>query len=256
MHSLQTIAAFCCLAGYLPRTMADIASELSSVLAAYPNLSDMRQLVNQDPDIINTVFGDNQNLTILVPTNDAFAAFASAHGQDFTSADAEFVANTLSYHILAGALTDANFNSEIATAVPSLLTGELYNNRSSGTNFETAFGPGANGQVVLIERTSDGFILVQASQGHTNLTALDKEWPGGYIQIVDSIFDLPKNCTGTMGGIDGLGTLTGALKDSGAYESLDTMPNVTCLAPDDEAFQNAGNPQTNFNATQVTWLAR
>jgi len=254
--SLRIVAAFCCLAGYVPRVISDTASELSGALAQYPSLSNLRQLVNQQPSLINTLFGTNKNFTVLAPSNEAFTAYASSHGKQLPSAGTDVVTNTLSYHILAGGLTYSNFNSERGLTVPTLLTGELYNNRSSGLNLAAAFGPGANGQVVLIEKTADGYVQVQASQLHVNITSLDKKWSGGYIQLVDKIFDLPKNCTETMEDTEGLDTLYEALEDSGAYGPIDTMSNVTCLGPNNAAFDAAGNPQKNFNTSEMNWMVR
>jgi hypothetical protein len=166
------------------------------------------------------------------------------------------LSNTLSYHILAGGLTYSSFDRPRGLTVPTLLTGELYNNRSSGVNLASSFGPGANGQVVLVQKTSDGYVQVQASRLHVNLTGLDKTWTGGYIQMVDKIFDLPENCTETMEETEGLSTLYDALEDSGAYGPIDTMANVTCLGPNNAAFDEAGNPQKNFNRSETNWMVR
>ncbi|KAK0648150.1 FAS1 domain-containing protein [Cercophora newfieldiana] len=254
--SLRPVAVLCCLAGFIPRVFSDTASDLSAALAQYPSLSNLRQLVNQQPTVINTLFGNNKNFTLLAPSNEAFSSFASSHDRSLPSAEPDLLKNTLSYHILAGGLTYSNFDGPRGITVPTLLTGELYNNRSSGVSLAANFGPGANGQVVLIQKQSDGYVQVQASLLQVNLTALDKQWSGGYIQMVDHVFDLPKNCTETMEDTDGLDALYEALKESGAYGPIDTMPNVTCLGPNDDAFNAAGNPQKNFNTSETNWMVR
>jgi len=254
--SLRAVAVFCCLADYIPRVVSDTATDLSGALAQYPSLSSLRQLVNQQPSLVNALFGNNKNFTLLAPSNEAFSTYASSHDRSLTNAGPDLLKNTLSYHILAGGLTYSNFDSALGITVPTLLTGELYNNRSSGVSLAANFGPGANGQVVLIQKHSDGYVQVQASSLIVNLTSLDKQWTGGYIQMVDKVFDLPKNCTETMEDTKGLGTLYDALKESGAYGPIDTMANVTCLGPNDDAFNAAGNPQKKFNTSETNWMVR
>jgi uncharacterized surface protein with fasciclin (FAS1) repeats len=254
--SLRLVAVFCCLAGDIPRVISDTASDLSGALAQYPSLSTLRQLVNQQPTIINALFGNNKNLTVLAPSNEAFTEYTAKNHQQLASVSTELLSNTLSYHILAGGLPYSRFDTTRGLTVPTLLTGELYNNRSAGVSLAASFGPGANGQVVLIQKNSDGYVQVQASQLRVNLTGLDKQWSGGYIQMVDKIFDLPKNCTETMEDTEGLGTLYDALEDSGAYGPIDTMANVTCLGPNDDAFNEAGNPQKSFNTSETNWMVR
>jgi len=175
------------LCSLAPRVAADPASDLASALAQYPALSNLRSLVNQNPTLVNSIVGNSKNLTVLAPSNEAFSGYATAHdGQALGNATTEFITNTLSYHILAGGLRyDSISESGLGLTVPTLLTGELYNNRSAGPSLAAAFGPGANGQVVYVTKSSDGFLQIQASQEHVNLTALDKSWSGGVVQLVD-----------------------------------------------------------------------
>jgi hypothetical protein len=53
-----------------------------------------------------------------------------------------------------------------------------------------------------------------------------------------------------------LKTLSTSLADTGAYDSIDSARDVTCLAPSNEAFEDAGNPQKKLNKTELTWLIR
>jgi len=79
----------------------------------------------------------------------------------------------------------------------------------------------------------------------------------GIVLLTESrIFDLPKNCTSTMEEEPQLNTLYNLLEDSGAYDSIDTMANVTCLGPNNAAFTSAGNPQASFNSSQLQWMVR
>lgn len=73
---------------------------------------------------------------------------------------------------------------------------------------------------------------------------------------MSSVLQLPRNCTTTIKDQPSLKTLNTALSDTGAYDSIDTTPNVTCLGPSNEAFEAAGNPQHKLNKTELTWLIR
>ncbi len=84
--------------------------------------------------------------------------------------------------------------------VPTLLTGQLYNNRSIGQQLTAAFGTNATGQVVYFQPQLAGSTTKRKRQGvgtdsaqlqaglteTANITALDISWSRGYIQMVDS----------------------------------------------------------------------
>lgn len=59
-----------------------------------------------------------------------------------------------------------------------------------------------------------------------------------------------------MNELGSLKTLSTSLADTGAYDSIDTTRDVTCLGPSNEAFEAAGNPQKKLNKTELTWLIR
>ncbi len=49
-----------------------------------------------------------------------------------------------------------------------------------------------------------------------------------------------------------LNGLDNALNRSGLYPVLDTSPNVTCLAPNNEAFKSAGSPEASLNQSALS----
>jgi uncharacterized surface protein with fasciclin (FAS1) repeats len=56
----------------------------------------------------------------------------------------------------------------------------------------------------------------------------------------DRFLSLPVTCTNTMK-TNGLHSLLGALAQTNLSETLNGVPGVTCLAPNDQAFAQAGN---------------
>jgi transforming growth factor-beta-induced protein len=62
----------------------------------------------------------------------------------------------------------------------------------------------------------------------------------------------PAPCSNTIKGQGNLKGLDTALTNAGLYNALDHTSNVTCLAPSNNAFRAAGNPQTTLNSTDLS----
>jgi transforming growth factor-beta-induced protein len=70
---------------------------------------------------------------------------------------------------------------------------------------------------------------------------------------VTSVLSPPAPCSRTIRTLGStLSGLDDALNKTGLYPTLDHAPNVTCLAPNTNAFTNAGNPQTVLNASELS----
>ncbi|KAK5653718.1 hypothetical protein OQA88_8749 [Cercophora sp. LCS_1] len=250
-----SLQAVFCVAGLAPLAAADAASDLSAALADYPALTGLRDLVQQLPTVVNDIIGNNEQVTILAPSDFALETYTLDHnGTALANASQALITNILQYHILVTDLTSSNFSKGLT--VPTLLEGELYNNRTPGVEFIATYGENAGGQVVYAHQEPDGSYGLQAQLGTVNLTTLNRRWPGGILQMVDRVLDLPQSCTSTMEDQPQLKTLSAALEDSGVYDAIDAMANVTCLGPSDEAFAAAGNPQNSLNKTEFNWLVR
>lgn len=174
-----------CLAALLCPTAADTASDLTAALASDPSLSSMQQLVVQHPTLINDLVKDNTAVTIFVPNNDALQAHTATAGRPLTDTPAALLASILAYHVVAAGLVSASFNSAKGITAPTLLTGEVYNNRTATPELVAAYGTSADGQVVYAEKDDGGYTLQGGQAERINLTVVDRQWRRGYIQIVD-----------------------------------------------------------------------
>ncbi|KAK1753645.1 FAS1 domain-containing protein [Echria macrotheca] len=252
LATLGRIAAFASLAA------ADAASDLSAALSGYPQLNDLRTLVDQLPSVVNTIIGDRGGVTVLAPNDDAFQTYAVTNdGVQLFNASRDFLTNLLSYHILAADVTSSNFSSEKGITTPTLLQGQLYNNRSAGPEFVQTYGKDANGQVVYTRPSGGhGYVLSGGDADNVTLTALNHQWRRGFLHMIDGVLPLPKNCTETMEDQPLLKTLSESLEGTTIYDAIDTLANVTCLAPTSDAFDAAGNPQSKLNTTEYGWLIR
>jgi hypothetical protein len=63
---------------------------------------------------------------------------------------------------------------------------------------------------------------------------------------------LPEHCSATVRN-SGLSSLDNAINRTDIWDDLDNSPHYTCLGPtnQDQAFANAGNPDTNLNVSAL-----
>ncbi|KAK4117967.1 FAS1 domain-containing protein [Parathielavia appendiculata] len=251
----SSIGGFYCLAAFASGVAAAPASDLSAALAGFPSLTSLKSLVDQRPAVFDALLSSHPSVTVLAPDNDAFAKYSSTNGQPLSQAASADLNNILSYHILGAGLTSANFSAARGITIPTLLQGELYNNRSAGAELTQTFGADANGQVVYVQARQHedaGFSLQAGGDADAAiLMALDKTWPGGYLHIVNQVLDLPRNCSNTLEGESSLKTLSESLENTDVYDAIDYASNVTCLAPSNAAFEAAGNPQENLSRSEL-----
>lgn len=106
------------------------AQSLVETLASDPELSTLYSIGSQYPDLV-TVLESLKNVTILAPTNAAFAEWASTSlGKDISTSD-EAVQYLLSYHVL-GAKVPASAFTTTPAFVPTHLTDPAYTSVTGG----------------------------------------------------------------------------------------------------------------------------
>ena len=66
-----------------------------------------------------------------------------------------------------------------------------------------------------------------------------------------SVLIPPAPCSNTIKGQGTLKSLDTALTNANLWDALDHSPNVTCLAPSNDAFQAAGDPQLSLNSSDL-----
>lgn len=128
---------------YLSTILGAVAAQdLVSVLKSQPDLSTLLGALQKIPESTKTVAAAC-NITILAPTNDAFACIPSdsAVGKALAAGDAEAITALISYHVLNGTYKSTDFK-ETPTFANSLLTpaltigGEAVTNVTKGQNAE------------------------------------------------------------------------------------------------------------------------
>jgi len=223
-----------------------------------------------------TTFNSSSKITVLVPSNAAFAQYKAAYGVDISSLPAPELTAILKYQTLNGQYTLANLVGELI--VPTYLTGQQYDNRTAGPGINLiAAGHSANtsqgsssGQVVILKShvnstTSSGGKMAVRQSGlggvtvisglntKVNLTITDGLWDNGVYQIIDQFLTLPESCTSSLlqKNLTGLST---ALNRTDLSSTVDTANNFTCIAPSNDAFLMSGSPQLHANIYNLSQM--
>ncbi|EGC44760.1 conserved hypothetical protein [Histoplasma capsulatum var. duboisii H88] len=244
------------------------AESLVEALSGYPALSQFRSLLLNKPNIARLLTGasdNSQRLTFLVPSDDAFVAYRATNGDleiaDIPDLELEAI---MRYHILSRSLPAAQLLSAPPNrlVIPTDLMEEKYNNRSAGPALDAQNDTGENndGQVVIMSPQSAGSSrkrqqeevdVLSGLHESVTVTLLDGKWDGGLFHMVDGLLTLPRVCTETIESED-LTSLSLALRRTSLGPVLDTLRNVTCIGPTDDAFEQAGNPDENAESGDLT----
>ncbi|KAK1593174.1 fasciclin domain-containing protein [Colletotrichum navitas] len=258
-------------AGSASMSPRQLQQSLSNALSKHADFSAFNQILSNYPRIIDNVTAEADNkITLLVPTNNAIANFLKqSNASDVSQIPVDRVLTMFKYHTLDAPMTAMNFSSSRGITVPTKLQDSLYNLRSPGPALISRYGDGAQGQVLYISRdtisparlrvrqgsssSDDKVANLRAGLGQTaELTTIDGEWDGGYFQSIDTILEPPRPCSTTIRKLsDSLTSLMGALEKTKLWRTLDAKPNVTCLGPSTEAFDQAGNPEKSLGESEL-----
>ena len=102
---------------------------LNSTLSSNSDLSNLTSILSANPALLQAL-GGAQNITILAPSNEAFAQLTNSSGAEALT-NADVVAALLQYHVLNGSYTAAQITNS-SVFVPTLLTNATYSNVTGG----------------------------------------------------------------------------------------------------------------------------
>ncbi|KAK2065461.1 fasciclin domain-containing protein [Colletotrichum caudatum] len=258
-------------AGSASISARQLQQSLSNELSKHADFSTFNKILASYPSIIDNVTAGAENkITLLVPTNKAFVNFIKqSNASDISQMSVDQVLTMFKYHTLDAPMTSKNFSSSKSITVPTKLQDPLYNLRSPGPALISQFGDKAQGQVLYVSRDAINPAKLRVRQGSSSsddkvaslraglgqnaeLTAIDGEWDGGYFQSIDTILEAPRPCSTTIRKLsDSLTSLMGALEKTKLWRTLDAKPNVTCLGPNTNAFDQAGNPEKSLGQQEL-----
>lgn len=183
-------------------------SSLSGVLAT-PGLAQLVQSLSNE-----------RNITILAPSNEAFASVGAEALKSLTSNEGLLTA-ILQYHVLNGTIPSSAITNQ-SQFVPTHLTNKLFTNITGG-------------QVVEAVTTGDNVTFFSGLHSNSSVVQANVNFTGGVIHVIDRLLVLPEVVSETLTTAN-LTSLRGALNDTNLLEAVDTIPDVTIFAPSSEAF--------------------
>lgn len=193
-----TSLAFACLAS---------GQSLTDVISQTPDLSTLGSLLSSFPAVASTL-ANATNITVLAPTNAAFAAFLTADTNASIQADAGLVPAVLSYHVLSGTIRSTDITSTPVFAT-TLLANATYANVTGG-------------QVVKAQAGEDGGVMFTSGLlAMSHVTTADVAFSGGVVHVIDSVLTVPQTPSATALAAN-LTALAGALSQADLVSAVDT----------------------------------
>ena len=183
------------------------AQPLLNATAAYPQLSDFRTLLMTNPNVAtqlltNVTLSAAQQITVLIPSNDAFVVYQQHTGTGITALSSSDLSNILNYHSLQGALSSSDLQQPSGLIAATALMNQTYDNRGLASNgakipqvvYVSSVNT-TNGIVTKVKRQMMSAVAefdVKSGEGlQTALEPVDGVWSGGMFQIVNEFVSAP-----------------------------------------------------------------
>jgi len=208
------------------------SQSLTDALKATPELAGLNTALALFPELAATVAG-LKGVTILAPNNQAFQKLQNMAGE-VAKLPPGLVQSILTYHVLNGTFESPALTGEGGAIAPTLLTATEYANLNGDLNvvFASQYGSFGIGE--------EGPLQVYSGVGNAaNVVKADVKYDGGIVHIIDTVLNIPKNCTATAADAK-LTSLVAAINKAELATVVDTTPEFTCFAPTNAAFEKAG----------------
>ncbi len=133
----------------------NVTTALVEAIAGFSQLSAFSQLLTDNPTLLPSVIPANLTgtaITVLVPSNAAFENFINQTGHELGQLPLDQLTAIFKYQILAAAITAHNLTGAASgIVVPTLLTGQQYDNRTAGAQLLATYGQvAAQGNVLFV----------------------------------------------------------------------------------------------------------
>lgn len=210
---------------------------LNETLANTPELSVLSSFIALNP-ALQRALGDARNVTILAPSNDAFAQFGETDTGRNAANDPRLVTALLQYHVLRGTY-QADDITTTSAFVPSLLE-------------EERFADVDGGQRVQAVKVNDDVVFYSGLLSNATVSTADVNFDGGTLHIIDRVLTLPANVLDTANALN-LTSFRGAVNQTDELDAA-TSDSVTIFAPDNDAFNAIGSALASLSADALADL--
>ena len=208
---------------------------LTGLLANTSSLSNLTTYLGLFPDLVSQL-SSAQNITILAPSNQAFATLLNSTAGASIANNTGLIQAIFQYHVLNGTYYASQI-SKTPAFVPTLLTNQTYTNVTGGQRVEAV----AVGQNVTF---FSGLLT------NSTVTSANNNFTGGTVHIIDRFLTIPENASATALATN-LTSLYGALNFTSLVETVDTSPNLTIFAPNNQAFSNIASALANISKSDA-----
>ncbi|MCJ1259640.1 hypothetical protein MMC24_007479 [Lignoscripta atroalba] len=223
----------------LAATASAQSMNLTGTLMATPELSNLTTYVSLFPELLSSL-SSATNVTILAPSNDAFAKFMnSSAGSVIAANDTAAIQAVLSYHVLMG-----TYPSSAVMTTPAFIPTMLSN---------MAFSNVTGGQVVEAIMMGENVMFYSGLLQNSTVTTANVNFTGGVVHIIDTVLTPPQNIS-TTAIAAGLSSVAGALTSAELVEAVDTTPDLTVFAPNNAAFQAIGSSLSNMTMESLAGI--
>lgn len=169
------------------------AQSFLSATGAYPQLSQFRQLLINQPSIagalLSTTNSAGNRTTVLVPNNAAFDRYHQYTGQYVEGLQSSDLTDLVNYHSLNGALSSSDLQKPTGLVASTSLTDPRYNNLGLGSNGamqpQVVYVGSNNASPSQSGANSTGLFVQSGLVSNAALNAIDGTWDGGLFHIVD-----------------------------------------------------------------------
>ncbi|KAI9882225.1 MAG: hypothetical protein M1823_006027 [Watsoniomyces obsoletus] len=211
---------------------------LTALLTGAPELSNLTTYVSMFPQLLTTL-ASASNITILAPSNEAFAKLlASPAGAAIMANDTAAIQAVLSYHVLNGTYPASAIPEMMSAFVPTLLTSPRFTNVTGG-------------QRVGAMRSGSNVNITSGLKAMSMVTRADLNFTGGVVHVIDSVLTVPQNISTTLVASN-LTALAGAATAANLVGALESARDLTIFAPSNAAFQNIGSILANASIETLT----
>ncbi|MCJ1271386.1 hypothetical protein MMC22_011286 [Lobaria immixta] len=216
--------------------------DLTDVLKGNSNLTQSTSL------FLSPAYGDiyanlsfQQDITILVPNNDAFLNVENSQiGYAFKANDSDAIHAVLQYHIIPGIHRSNSYNSSFQFN-PTWLNNPKFTNVTGG-------------QVVGgVMQSGDLNVFTSGYGSRTTLIQSDIEFSGGIIHTIDTFLIPPVSFTSTCSTFN-LTAVGGAVANASLEPYVDSHTDITIFAPNNDAFQGRGTTLTSLTVEELADL--
>jgi transforming growth factor-beta-induced protein len=230
-------------------TLSTLSCMLHSKLFARTLI--LSALLAEQPVLMQMLM-EAKNITILAPSNDAFASFVQSPENKAAAADNATLMAVLEYHVLEGMHMASAFTTKMEF-FPTMLGASGNMTMGSMMMSNMSLSSVTGGQVVGGMKMGNMVEIMSGLKETSMVQTADLMFDGGVIHVIDSVLTIPK--MPSVSAVDSqLTALAGALKSTNLLMAVDMLKDITIFAPSNAAFKAIGSATGSLTEQQLAGI--